>query len=156
MLLNQSHGHEDTRGGLGAVGIENWILQNGGSFETAAKSFLDVAERCDNLQEFQSQYAIWDFGENYMAGENYSHDNFVYNMSPDGYEKMKSALKNYVKAISIEQKSIDSDKKGIGEIVQEDMSVLNDTTYMQSVQYLLDRVKQISRQSNEQQKDIRE
>lgn len=50
----------------------------------------------------------------------------------------------------------DSDKKSLGEIVQEDMSVLSDTTYMQSVYYLLDKVKQISRQSNEQQKDIGE
>lgn len=156
---NQSHGHKDTRGSIGAVGIENWVLQNGGSFEKAARSFLEVAKDCQSLSEFQSQYAIWDFGENYMAGDNYPHDNFVYNMSEDGYGKMKKALDDYIKAISMEQgrtNTTDSDKKSLGEIVQEDMSVLSDTTYMQSVYYLLDKVKQISRQSNEQQKDIGE
>lgn len=157
--LHQSHGHEDTRGGIGAVGIENWVLQNGGSFEKAARSFLEVAKNCESLSEFQSQYAIWDFGENYMAGDHYPHDNFVYNMSEDGYGKMKKALDEYVKTISIEQgraDTTDSSKKSLGEIVQEDMSVLSDTTYMQSVNYLLDKVRQMSRQSNEQQKGIGE
>lgn len=159
MQVSQSLGHKDTRGGIGAVGIENWVLQNGGSFEKAAKSFLEVAKECKDLSDFQSKYAIWDLGENHMAGQknNYPHDNFVYNMSGDGYEKMKKALEDYVKAISIEQGKAGitgSDKKSLGEIVQEDMSALNDTTYMQSVYYLLDKAKQISRQSNEQQKDI--
>ena len=40
-------GKKDTRGGLGAVGIENWILQNGGSFEKAARDFLEVARGCN-------------------------------------------------------------------------------------------------------------
>lgn len=132
------------------------MLQNGGSFEKAARSFLSVAEKCPNLSDFQSQYAIWDFGENYMAGDNYPHDNFVYNMSENGFIKMKKALGDYVRAISVENglvQDIDDDKKELSQIVKEDMSVLSDTTYMKSVNYLLDKVKQIARQSNEQKKD---
>ncbi len=129
-------GESDTRGGLGAVGIENWILQNGGSFEKAARDFLSVSRTCNNLDEFRAKYAIWDFGENYMSGDNYPHDNFVNNMSEQGYEKMRKALEDYIKAIELEGAN-DTEKKGLGEIVQEDMSVLNDTTYMISVENLL-------------------
>ena len=42
---------------MGAVGIENWVLQNGGSFEKAARNFLSVAQTCNNLAEFQGKYA---------------------------------------------------------------------------------------------------
>ena len=66
-------GKEDTRGGFGAVGIENWVLQNGGSFEKAARDFMAVAEKCESLSEFQNQYAIWDFGENHTSSEKASY-----------------------------------------------------------------------------------
>ena len=89
---------EVPQGGLGGVGIENWILQNGGSFVDAVKSFLSVAKG-KSFEEFIKCYSVWDFGENHLAerrGE-YSHDNFVScNMSEDGYKKMCTALKNYL------------------------------------------------------------
>mgnify|MGYP007057773397 CR=1 FL=1 len=31
------------QGGIGGIGVENWILQNGGSFVQACRSFLAVA-----------------------------------------------------------------------------------------------------------------
>jgi len=92
---------DNTQGGLGGVGIENWILQNGGSFVDAAKSFIDVAEG-KSFSEFQLAYQIWDFGDNHLAERRgqYSHDNFVSNnMSEDGYYKMINALKEFLKTI---------------------------------------------------------
>ena len=84
---------ETPQGGLGGVGIENWVLQNGGSFLSAAKEFMSVAEKCENFDEFKAKYAVWDFGENHMAKGERQHDNFVTdNMSADGYERMKRAL----------------------------------------------------------------
>lgn len=84
---------EMPQGGLGGVGIENWVLQNGGSFLSAAKEFMSVAEKCENFDEFKAKYAVWDFGENHMAKGERQHDNFVTdNMSADGYERMKEAL----------------------------------------------------------------
>ncbi len=81
------------QGGLGGVGVENWILQNGGSFLAAARDFMAVAEQCSSFDEFRSRYTIWDFGENHMAKGEKQHDNFVAdNMSATGYEKMKEAL----------------------------------------------------------------
>ena len=90
---------ETSQGGLGGVGIENWILQNGGSFVDAANSFLRAAEN-RSFSEFQSIYPIWDFGENHLAErkDQYPHDNFVANnMSKDGYERMVSILTMYMK-----------------------------------------------------------
>lgn len=84
---------ETPQGGLGGVGVENWILQNGGSFLAAARDFMAVAEQCSSFDEFRSRYTIWDFGENHMAKGEKQHDNFVAdNMSAAGYEKMKEAL----------------------------------------------------------------
>lgn len=88
----------DPQGGLGGVGIENWILQNGGSFIDAAYDFL-AAAKGKNFNEFQKTYSIWDFGENHLAEnrDQYAHDNFVSgNMSESGYNKMVIALQNYV------------------------------------------------------------
>ena len=90
---------ENPQGGLGGVGIENWILQNGGSFIDAAKSFIEKADGKDFF-EFKENYQIWDFGDNHLAeirGQ-YRHDNFVANnMSEAGYQKMVKALKKYLK-----------------------------------------------------------
>lgn len=87
-----------SEGGLGGVGIENWILQHGGSFYDAAKSFLEVSENL-SFDDFKMKYSIWDFGENHLAIErsSYLHDNFVDNMNEEGYLKMKRALGEYLK-----------------------------------------------------------
>lgn len=96
---------ETPQGGLGGVGIENWILQNGGSFVDAAKSFVDASEG-KSFSEFQSTYQIWDFGDNHLAERRgqYPHDNFVVsNMSAEGYQKMSNVLKGYLKSMEAEQ-----------------------------------------------------
>ncbi len=96
---------EIPQGGLGGVGIENWILQNGGSFIDAAKSFVEAADG-KSFSEFQSTYQIWDFGDNHLAERRglYAHDNFVTNnMSEAGYQKMVQELKEYLKNMKIEQ-----------------------------------------------------
>ena len=139
------NGEKDTRGGLGAVGIENWVLQNGGSFEKAARGFLEVSKQCEGLSEFRQRYAIWDFGENYMAGDNYPHDNFVDNMDDNGYSVMVNALEDYIKTIENERK-IETQKKGIGDLVQEDMSALNDTPYMMAVAKILESARRMERE----------
>lgn len=81
------------QGGLGGVGVENWVLQSGGSFLAAAREFMAVADKCESFNEFKKQYAVWDFGENHMKKGARQHDNFVAdNMSEAGYKKMKAAL----------------------------------------------------------------
>jgi hypothetical protein len=111
-VLKEAHVYKPERkdssqGGLGGVGIENWILQNGGSFTDAAKSFLEAAKKAKSFQEFKEIYPIWDFGENHYVGKKedlYSHDNFVDNMNESGYEKMCTALSKYLElALELEE-----------------------------------------------------
>jgi len=93
----KKYSSDNTQGGLGGVGIENWILQNGGSFIDAARDFMNSASG-KTFEKFKEIYQIWDFGENHMAPEKglYPHDNFVMNMSEGGYNKMKEALKEFL------------------------------------------------------------
>ena len=104
---------EIPQGGLGGVGIENWILQNGGSFIDAAKSFVAEAGR-KSFSEFKSTYQIWDFGDNHLAerNEQYPHDNFVSkNMSDAGYQRMVQALEDYLKTMKINKNLTEEIKK---------------------------------------------
>ena len=84
------------QGGLGGAGVENWILQNGGSFYDAAESFLKASQN-RTFQEFKKVYFIWDFGENHFAEKKgkYTYDNFIENMNDIGYDNMKKSLKKY-------------------------------------------------------------
>ena len=84
-------------GGLGGVGIENWVLQHGGSFKQAARDFLAVADSCSSFEDFCAHYPVWDYGENHKGIKSKPHDNFVAdNMNPEGYERMKQALRTVV------------------------------------------------------------
>ena len=84
-------------GGLGGVGIENWVLQHGGSFKQAARDFLAVADSCSNFEDFCAHYPVWDYGENHKGIRSKPHDNFVAdNMNQEGYERMKQALRTVV------------------------------------------------------------
>ena len=84
-------------GGLGGVGIENWVLQHGGSFKQAARDFLTVADSCSNFEDFCAHYPVWDYGENHKGIRSKPHDNFVAdNMNQEGYERMKEALRAVV------------------------------------------------------------
>ena len=84
-------------GGLGGVGIENWVLQHGGSFKQAARDFLSVADSCSSFEDFCAHYPVWDYGENHKGIKSKPHDNFVAdNMNPEGYERIKEALREVV------------------------------------------------------------
>lgn len=130
-------GQIDTRGGLGGVGIETWILQNGGSFERAARTFVETAEKSCSLSEFQQNYPIWDFGQNHISENKdvFAHDNFVFNLNQKGYDKMLAALKEYLKMV--DEQKIEQNRISIEEIVGEDTSALYDSTYMESIQFVL-------------------
>ena len=84
-------------GGLGGVGIENWVLQHGGSFKQAARDFLTVADNCSSFEDFCAHYPVWDYGENHKGIRSKPHDNFVAdNMNQAGYNRMKQALRTVV------------------------------------------------------------
>ncbi len=95
--LKTAEVYKKQQGGISGIGIENWVLQNGGSFYDAATSFIE-ASKGKELDEFKDSYAIWDFGENHYADEEgiYRHDNFIDNLTDEGYKKMKQVLSMYL------------------------------------------------------------
>ena len=127
------HAGENPQGGLGGVGTENWILQNGGSLEEAAEEFLIASGvmkviEIDGKKEividetsrkayddFKISYSVWDFGQNQLSEEKsraFPHDNFVWNnMNSTGYVKMVKTMQTYILELHPEIKFIPSESK---------------------------------------------
>lgn len=111
-ILKQYHAYKPSRSdqsqaGLGGVGIENWILQHGGSLEDAARSFLE-ASTSKSFLEFERVYSVFDFGKNHVsvAKRGFPYDNFVMkNMRENGYQNMQKALSSWLKQLATEEKS---------------------------------------------------
>jgi hypothetical protein len=101
---------DSDQGGLGGVGVENWILQNGGSMKRAAETFLESAidegGKVRPFDDFVKDYPIFDAGKNFYAADegssqkkfgNYPHDNFTRNnLNQGGYEGMVEFCKEVV------------------------------------------------------------
>lgn len=83
-------------GGMGGIGVENWILAHGGNFDHAAKAFWQAAhDESGNvraLEEFHQQYQVIDPGINVKFQE---HDNFIRMLKEQGYQNMLKALSEY-------------------------------------------------------------
>ena len=100
-VYKPNHARENAEGGLGGVGIENWLLQHGGSFYDAAVSFVSAAKG-KTFEEFMKVYKIWDYGYNFYTGD---YDEFVsQNMSKEGYNKMRTVLEAYLKTVRTDKK----------------------------------------------------
>ena len=102
---------DSTQGGLGGIGIENWILQHGGSFVDAAMDFVEKAERAGSFANFKAIYQVYDFGDNHYSDKSnvYPHDNFVgddYKMGEAAFNRIVNGLKEYLKIVKTEQKSV--------------------------------------------------
>lgn len=110
LLLKQAGCYKPERkdpnqGGLGGVGIEKWITQNGGTLETAANSFLKASEG-KTYEEFKLIYHVHDYGKNHLYKEKktYPYDDFIFNnMNRIGYQKMQEVLRKYIRYLSGEK-----------------------------------------------------
>ena len=93
-------------GGLGGVGVENWILQNGGSFRQACDTFLEKAfdpktGEIVPFNDFKKVYTVWDFGENHESKGKHPFDEYVsLNMNEAGYTKLCVELPKKLKEIN--------------------------------------------------------
>lgn len=90
-------------GGLGGVGVETWILQNGGSFADAVASFVATANIYPNLTKFKKHYHIHDYGKNHFAyAENnykqvsFPYDDYVNFLNNQSFTKIVAAFKIYL------------------------------------------------------------
>ncbi len=85
-----SHGE----GGLGGIGVENLIMAHGGNLREAFASFYTAAKNSDgsfkSFEQFKGDYKILDAGMNLRYN---NHDNFVLNMTSEGYQNMLQVIK---------------------------------------------------------------
>lgn len=96
---------DKTQGGIGGVGIENWILQNGGSLIDSAVSFVESAQGKDFIS-FEKEYPIYDFGKNHIsvAKHAFPYDNFIMkNMRENGFLKMQKCLTEFLLTLEKEE-----------------------------------------------------
>jgi len=97
-VLKEGHAYKKQEdGGFGGVGVENWILANGGNMEEAFKNFRNAAyENGQRLpyEKFREKYKILDPGTNIKFS---NHDNFINVLKSTGYEAMLNAIDNYLK-----------------------------------------------------------
>lgn len=105
----KAHRSDASQGGLGGIGVENWLLQNGGSLRQAAETFVQAAEQAaaqatdpsEEFQAFKKLYPIFDPGQNFVAARKgtYVYDNFIdVNMSADGYQKMLAVCRQILQS----------------------------------------------------------
>ena len=88
--------HEFGEGGLGGIGVENWILQHNGNMINAFRAFVDAAHEDGErvpLHRFRERYALWDPGVNIKHGE---HDNFVNRLDNDSYHRMLDVCEQHI------------------------------------------------------------
>ena len=106
---------DSSQSGLGGIGVENWVLQNGGSLYSAAKSFYD-ASADKTFDEFKRVYKVWDFGQNHEPREKNGtlspFDEYVSdNMAENGYQKMRDVCKKYLEFVKNETFEITQDEQ---------------------------------------------
>lgn len=89
--------------GFGGVGIENFILQHGGSFIDAIEDFLKCSDASNSFQEFKRIFHIYDYGKNHFAftENNYKkvpfpYDDYASFLDEKTYEKMKKLFREYL------------------------------------------------------------
>ncbi len=87
----------EQQGGLGGIGVEYWIIQNGGD---AVKAFKNLAEAAIHdgqvipFEDFKKAYKVFSAGQNLRGSVKV--ENFTYNMSESGYQKMVELAKSFL------------------------------------------------------------
>ncbi len=76
-------------GGLGGIGVENLVLAYGGNVGKAFKTFYDAARGRSGtikpFEQFKKDFKLLDAGMNLRSNQ---YDNFIDNMTEQGYQKM--------------------------------------------------------------------
>jgi len=90
-------------GGFGGVGVENFVLQSGGSFYDAACKFVSIASKSANLSEFKKNYHIYDYGKNHYSYEknnyktvSFPYDDYTYPLKESTFQKITSELTLFI------------------------------------------------------------
>jgi hypothetical protein len=86
-----SNGAIPGQGGIGGIGVENWILQSGGSLYDAMQSFIRVSDEAmadarsegEAFKLFKIKYPIFDMGQNFQS-KRYRNQDYPYDDLTEG------------------------------------------------------------------------
>ena len=88
------------QGGLGGIGIETWILNHHGNVQEAFYSFRKSAYEGSQripFETFRDKYLIIGAGENIQKKSREDLvENFCYNMTPEGYDRMLEVIEKVI------------------------------------------------------------
>ncbi len=97
-ILKESHAYKRLEdGGIGGMGVENWILNHQGSLFEACRSLIRAAKdeqgKTRTFTDFQDRYPILDPGIN----EKYrKHDNYTRLLNESAYQKMVAGIEAFL------------------------------------------------------------
>lgn len=113
-ILKENNVYKKLEGGMGGIGVENWILQNGGSLKLAFQDFLNHAYKNGelvNFKKFKETYHVFDFGSNHESRMKfksnggyiyYAYDNYINdNLTELKYKKMAEVLRKYINDLEL-------------------------------------------------------
>lgn len=97
-ILIEGHAYKKLEdGGMGGIGVENWIVLHNGNVLDAFQSFWDAShsETGEILpyEEFARRYKVFDAGLNIKYN---NHDNFIQVLKPNGYAAMVESIGGYL------------------------------------------------------------
>ncbi len=89
---------------MSGIGVENWILHNGGNLIRAFTTFYETAFTLDpdgnpaqlSFGEFQQNYHVYNAGFNLI---HQVHDDYIALMKPEGYAKLCEIVREYLASI---------------------------------------------------------
>lgn len=98
-LIWRAH-HPHRTGGIGGIGVENWILTNGGNMMEAFRTFYAASHDADGnrvpFAQFRRTYHVIDPGENF-AEDGIHNDYFGVTLTEKGYAVMCDVVAQYVR-----------------------------------------------------------
>lgn len=122
-------------GGFGGIGVENWILQNGGSLEQAMETLVDASRGPDGKvlgrDEFAEKYTIYEYGHNHMSAERthevdgqletpsyvpLTHSNYTCGFTAAGIQNATKNFEEFLEGKTLGQKAKDFVKGGADKV----------------------------------------
>ncbi|MFA5871041.1 MAG: hypothetical protein WC842_04130 [Candidatus Paceibacterota bacterium] len=101
-LLSDAKCYKKLDGGIGGIGVENWILKHNGSLKDACLAFQKAAYEDGSfvvpLDEARRRYSIYDAGTNIRDG---GHEDFMDKLTYTSYQNMLEAVGKYLADIGV-------------------------------------------------------
>lgn len=98
-ILKAGHAYKKLEdGGMGGIGVENWILLHNGNMFDAFQSFWQTSHDEQGgvlpYEEFAKRYKVFDAGLNIKFNR---HDNFIRVLKPNGYTALVETIGRYLR-----------------------------------------------------------